>query len=65
MATVTKDGEPVVHNLARGGVLRVDPPPSPEKVAAAKAKPDGDKPKVAAANRLEQLRQEAAAKNAK
>ena len=23
---VIKDGEPIVHNLARGGVLRIDPP---------------------------------------
>ena len=34
IATVTKDGEPIVHNLARGGALRVDEP------AAAKGKPE-------------------------
>jgi hypothetical protein len=33
VATITKDGEPIVHNLARGGALRVDEP------AAAKGKP--------------------------
>jgi hypothetical protein len=26
VATITKDGEPIVHNLARGGALRVDEP---------------------------------------
>lgn len=64
VATVTKDGEPIMHNLARGGVLRVDAPPPPEK-AAAQAKGEPPKPNAVAANRLEQLRQQAAAKNAK
>jgi hypothetical protein len=29
--TVTKDGEPIVHNLGRGGVLRIDAPLSEQK----------------------------------
>jgi hypothetical protein len=65
VATVTKDGEPIIHNLARGGTLRVDAPPSPEQAAAkakaAEAKPAGPKP----VSRLEQLRQEAAARQGK
>ncbi|MGL5098332.1 MAG: PPC domain-containing protein, partial [Planctomycetia bacterium] len=28
--TIVKENEPVVHNLAGGGVLRVDPPPPPK-----------------------------------
>jgi hypothetical protein len=61
VATVTKDGEPIVHNLARGGALRIDAPPGPE--AAAKGKPaESAKPQAASSlSRLEQLRQEAAA----
>jgi hypothetical protein len=31
-----KDGEPVVHNLGRGGVLRVDKPAEPKKGEAPK-----------------------------
>jgi hypothetical protein len=40
--TVMKDGEPVIHNIARGGILRVDAPLSaknPAKPAAATTKP--------------------------
>jgi hypothetical protein len=66
VATVTKDGEPIVHNLARGGVLRVDAPPAGDAAAAAKANPAG--PAASAGekplSRLEQLRREAAAKAA-
>lgn len=68
IVTVVKDGEPVVHNLGRGGVLRVDaPPPAPPPAAAAPAAapapaappaPPTEKP----LSRLEKLRQEAAAK---
>jgi hypothetical protein len=58
--TVMKDGQEIVHNIAYGGVLRIDPPPAPPKGAVAQA------PKVqpkATANakplsRLEKLRQE-------
>jgi hypothetical protein len=64
--TVMKDGEPILHNLARGGVLRVDPPPQPKKG-------ETPKPQVAQAaapaaptakplSRLEKLRQDADAK---
>ena len=64
--TVMKDGEPILHNLARGGVLRVDPPPPPKKG-------ETPKPQVAQAqapaaptakplSRLEKLRQDADAK---
>jgi len=62
--TVMKDGQPIVHNIGRGGVLRVDKPPEQKKavpapVVAAKAQA---KPVVAAApaplSRLEKLRQE-------
>ena len=35
VATITKNGEPIVHNLARGGTLRVDEP------KAANGKPAG------------------------
>ena len=58
---VTKDGEPIVHNLGRSGTLRVDPPPQPKKgeppkpvVAQAPAQPSA-KP----LSRLEKLRLEA------
>ena len=64
--TVMKDGEPILHNLGRGGVLRVDPPPQPKKG-------ETPKPQVAQAqapaaptakplSRLEKLRQDADAK---
>ncbi|MFO0985145.1 MAG: DUF1553 domain-containing protein [Planctomycetota bacterium] len=55
--TVMQDGEPVLHNLGHGGVLRVDPPPAP--VAASAAAPPPPPPPAAAAkplSRLEQLR---------
>lgn len=62
--TVTKNGEPILHNLARGGVLRVDPPPQPKKGEApkpqvAKAAPSPAAPTAKPLSRLEKLRQEA------
>jgi hypothetical protein len=58
VVTVTKNGEPVVHNLARGGVLRVDAPPSGQSPGdKSKSKPAGP----VAQSRLEELRREAAA----
>lgn len=60
--TVVKDGEPIVHRLAMGSVLRVDPLP---KVAAAPAAKPAAAPVAAAEkkekplSRLEQLRLEA------
>jgi hypothetical protein len=64
---VTKDGEPIVQNLARGGVLRVDAPPEPKKGEApkpviAKATPS---PSAAPLSRLEKLRLEAEASKTK
>ena len=61
--TVMKDGEPIVHNLARGGVLRVDPPPQPKKGEAPKpVVAQAPAPTAAAAkplSRLEKLRLDA------
>ena len=57
IATVLRNGEPIVHNLARGGVLRIDAPPV-DGSATAVATPAGAKPP----NRLDQLRAEAAAR---
>jgi len=68
IVTVTKDGEPVIHNLGRGGVMRIDAPPPPAPAAAAAAEPMPAAPAPAAApaavplSRLEKLRQDAAAK---
>lgn len=65
--TVMKDGEPVVHNIGQGGVLRVDAPPPPKadappvQTAAAPPPAPMDKP----LSRLEQLRLEQKAKAAK
>jgi len=58
VVTVIKDGEPIVHNVGQGGILRVDAPPPAD--AAAKA-PEPPKPTTQAApvSRLEKLRQEA------
>ncbi len=66
---LTHDGEPIVHNLARGGVLRIDPPPPPKANALpaqaaatppppAKPAPPTEKP----LSRLEKLRLEAGQK---
>ena len=60
-ATVMKDGEPILHRLAMGSVLRVDPKPkevtAAPKPAAAPA-PAAEK-KEKPLSRLEQLRMEA------
>ena len=37
--TVLKDGEPIVHNLGGGGVLRIDEPPAPKPNAPAPPAP--------------------------
>lgn len=61
-AVVMKDGEPIIHNLARGGVLRVDAPPAPKKGEAPKPQVAQAKPQQPSAkplSRLEKLRQEA------
>ena len=34
VVTIVKDGEPIVHNIGQGGVLRVDPPPAAQAAAA-------------------------------
>jgi hypothetical protein len=57
VVTVMKDGEPIVHNIGQGGVLRVDPP-SPAQTAAAVAAPT-TKPTTKPLSRLEKLRLEA------
>ncbi|HSU67404.1 MAG TPA: hypothetical protein VLJ39_11065, partial [Tepidisphaeraceae bacterium] len=67
---VTKDGEPIVHNLARGGVLRVDPPPQPKKGEApkptvAQAPAPAGAPAAKPVSRLEKLRQDAEAAKGK
>jgi len=61
-AVVMKDGEPIIHNLARGGVLRVDAPPQPKKGEAPKPQVAQAKPQQPSAkplSRLEKLRLEA------
>ena len=63
--TVMQDGQPVIHNLGRGGVLRIDPPPLAKKGEAPKAavaqKPQA--PTAKPLSRLEKLRLEAQQKN--
>lgn len=62
--TIMKDGEPIVHNLGQGGVLRIDPKSQPKKAApqvaivAKPAKPTTAPVKVL--SRLEKLRLEQA-----
>jgi hypothetical protein len=61
VVTVTKDGEPIVHNLAQGGVLRIDPP-NPAKAAQVAAAAPATAPATAPAkplSRLDTLRLEA------
>ena len=61
-AVVMKDGEPIIHNLGRGGVLRVDAPPQPKKGEAPKPQVAQAKPQQPSAkplSRLEKLRLEA------
>lgn len=68
--TLVKEGEPIVHRLAMGSVLRVDPKP---KVATEEAKPAAAAAAAVAAvekkekplSRLEQLRQDAQKEGAK
>ena len=57
VVTVTKDGEPIVHNIGQGGVLRVDAP-APVQTAAAVAPPTTG-PTTKPLSRLEKLRLEA------
>lgn len=65
---VMRDGEPIVHNQARGSVLRIDPPPPPKSNApAVVAAPPPPPPKPVATaerplTRLEKLRLEAGQK---
>ena len=67
---VTKEGEPIAHNIGGGGVLRIDPPPPPKpepvkvvKVEPKKEEPKKEEPKAAPPpkplSRLEKLRLEA------
>jgi hypothetical protein len=58
--TVMHDGEPVIHNIGRGGVLRVDPPAALKKgeVAKSTAAPKPGET-VKPLSRLEKLRQDA------
>jgi hypothetical protein len=59
VVTLTKDGEPIAHSIAGGGVLRIDAPGAPV-VAAAKTAP-APPPTTAPLSRLEKLRMEQAA----
>lgn len=67
---ITKDGEPIAHNLAGGSVFRIDAPPKPKPnqpaapaptpvVAAPEKKPDAAAPPPKVLSRLEKLRLEA------
>lgn len=59
MVTVTQNGEPIVHNIGQGGVLRVDPPP-PAQTAAAATPPTTKPAKTEKPlSRLDKLRLEA------
>ena len=69
--TIMKDGEPIVHSVGGGGVLRIDPPPPPKPNAppapVAQAAPKPKPAEIPAAapppkplSRLEKLRLEAA-----
>src|SRR5207248_2466775 len=62
VVTVMKNGEPIVHNTAQGGVIRIDaPPPAPAApVAAAPASPTTAP--AAPLSRLQKLRMEQAAR---
>jgi hypothetical protein len=55
---VMKDGQEILHNIARGGVLRIDPPAAQKKspTQVAQKKPGDAKP----LSRLEKLRQDQA-----
>jgi hypothetical protein len=58
--TILKDGEPIVHNIGRGGVLRIDPPAAakPAQVASAAPTTKPAKPEKPL-SRLDKLRLEA------
>jgi len=58
---VQQNGEPIVHRVGMGGVIRVDPKPkeAPPKPAATVAKKEPKKPAEKPLSRLEQLRLEA------
>ena len=69
--TIMKDGEPIVHSVGGGGVLRIDPPPPPKPNAAPPpvaqaapapkaAEPAAPLPPPKPLSRLEKLRLEAA-----
>lgn len=64
--TVTQNGEPIVHNLGHGGVLRIDapPPPKPDQpaapAAAAAAPPSANPMPEVRLTRLQKLRLEQA-----
>jgi hypothetical protein len=55
-----KDGEPILHNIGRGGVLRIDPPAAakPAQVASAAPTTKPAKPEKPL-SRLDKLRLEA------
>ncbi len=59
--TVVQNGEPIVHNSAFGGVLRIDPPPpAPANQPAAAETPAPAAPTEKRLTRLEKLRLEQA-----
>ncbi|MGB7159933.1 MAG: pre-peptidase C-terminal domain-containing protein [Tepidisphaeraceae bacterium] len=61
VVTVVKEGEPIVHNIGQGGVLRVDaPPPAPASNAVVAAAPTTAPAKAEKPlSRLDKLRLEA------
>jgi hypothetical protein len=67
-AIITENGIPIPHTIGQGGIVRIDPPPPappPAAVAAAPAAapaPEAAAPAAKPLSRLEQLRQQAAAK---
>ncbi len=67
-AIITENGVPIPHTIGQGGIVRIDPPPpAPPPAAVAAAPPATPAPEAAAPaakplSRLEQLRQQAAAK---
>jgi hypothetical protein len=57
VVTIVKDGEPIVHNIGQGGVLRVDAPSAAQTAAA--VAPPTTAPTTKPLSRLEKLRLEA------
>lgn len=63
--TITQNGEPIVHRVAYGSVLRIDPPPpapakpEPKKEEPKKEEPKPQEPQPKPLSRLEKLRIEA------